>query len=168
MQLRRLWKAGMVAALIGTVALVAAACTGSQPSPTPQVAKNLIVYADTVTGSGGTLKAAAVCVLGSQFKRGSHVVWRVKVYDPATGQPMDDTTLNSVQVKLPDGQVFDAKYGDHPANNPTDQFWATSWVIPDNYATGSLPYEVAVQGVDGRTGKFTEFNVAPSLLTIIQ
>ena len=170
MKTSRLWKVGAVAALAATIGITAAACAGGQPPPTttPTVAQNLIVMADTVTGSGGTLKNEAVCVLQSQYKRGNHITWRVKVYDPATGEPMDDTDLESVVVELPDGQTFEAEYGGHPAQNSTDHFWATSWVVPEDYPTGSLPYEVTARATDGRTGQFDRFNVAPSLLMIVE
>lgn len=170
MKLGKLWKISGAAALVGLVG-IASACASpavSAPVPAPKVAQNLILDANTTTGSGGTLKADAVCVLGSQFKRGQQVVWRIKVIDPATGQPLDDKALQSVKIALPDGQTFDAKYGGHPAKTPTDSFWATSWVVPQDYPTGSLPYVVNAKSADGRTGKFTEFNVAPSLLTVVQ
>ncbi len=169
MRLGRLWKAGAIAVLAGVIAMVGAACAGEQEAPAgPPAAQNLIVTAHTVTGSGGTLKSEAVCVLANQFKRGNHITWRVKVYDPVTGQPMDDAALESVEVTLPDGQAFEAGYGGHPPSDSTDFFWATSWVVPEDYPTGSLPYQVTATSVDGRTGVFTEFNVAPSLLTIIE
>ena len=170
---------GAITVLVGVAVTIATACSAPTPAPTPQppspvpqqpqaqTAKNLILQADIVTGSGGTLKRDAVCVLSSQYKRGNQVVWRAKVIDPATGKPMNETALKAVVVKLPDGQTFEMKYGDHPKNGPTDQFWATSWVIPDNYATGSFPYKITATANDGRTGEFTEFNVNLSLLTIV-
>jgi hypothetical protein len=80
---------------------------------------------------------------------------------------MDDVTLESVEIMLPDGQTFEAEYGGHPPNDSTDYFWATSWEIPEDYPTGSLPYTVIAASVDGRSGEFNEFNVTPSLLTIV-
>ncbi len=167
MRVQRLGAIGVSVGLAVVLLLGAVSCGGSAPA-TPAVAKNLFIQADTTTGSGGTLKADAVCVQASQFKRGMQVVWRVRVLDPATGQPMDDQVLKSLQVKLADGQAINAKYGDHPKNAPTDKFWATSWVIPDDYPTGSLSYEIVALSNDGRTGTYTPFNVAPSLLTVIQ
>jgi hypothetical protein len=161
----KLWKGGVIALAIGVVALVAAACAGEpQAQSGPPAASNLIVDANTVTGSGEEVS----CVLANQFRPGGHVVWRIKVYDPVTGQPMGNEALESVEVKLPDGQAFEAEYGGHPPNDSTDFFWATGWEVPDDYPTGSLPYQVTATAVDGRGGTFTEFNVAPSLLTIIE
>jgi hypothetical protein len=165
MKLKRSWKLIMAAVLIGAIAMAAAACSGSSsPSSTasPQAAKNLILSSDMVTGGSGG------CVLDNVYKPGDEVVFRIRVYDPATGDQMDNKALSSVTVSLPDGQSFTANYGGHPSTNPLDHFWATSWVIPDNYPTGTITYAATATAVDGRTGTFDNFNVQPSLLTIVQ
>ncbi len=174
------WKIGIVLAILGIVALIGAACSSSAaqtPAPTvtvtqtatvtatPQAAKGLILSSDMVTGSGGTVKAAASCVLQSAYKQGNQVVFRVRVYDPKTGNPMDNTAVSAVTIKLPDGQTFNAKYGKH---GTADSFWATSWVIPVDYPTGTINYTATATATDGRTGNFDNFNVAPSLLTVVQ
>jgi hypothetical protein len=166
MRLTKLWIAAGSAALIGAIVLTAAACAGG-----PKAAQVLGVNADAVIGSAGVKNPQDICVVSSRFPRGESVVWRIKVYDPATGKPMDDKTLDSVVVSLKDGQTFNAKYGPHPGQpgaTPTDYFWSTAWQIPANYPTGSVPYTVMAKAKDGRTGAFTEFNVAPSLLTVVQ
>ncbi len=165
MELKKSWKLITAGVLIGAIAVVAAACSGSGAQPTstasPQVANNLILSSDMVNGSGG-------CVLDNVFKPGNQVVFRIRVYDPVTGKPMDDKALSSVTVSLPDGQSFTAHYGGHPSTNPVDYFWATSWTIPANYPTGTLTYTETATAVDGRTGTFDNFNVQPSLLTVVQ
>ncbi len=175
MQIKKIWKFITAGMLIGAIAVSGAACSSSSaqsapaaPAASTQAVKNLILSSDMVTGSGGTVKAASSCVLTSQYKRGNQVVFRVRVYDPVTGKPVDDKALSSVTIALPDGQTFTAKYGGHPANNPVDSFWATSWVIPDNYPTGTLNYTATAKSTDGRTGTFDNFNVQPSLLTVVQ
>ena len=174
MKIKRIWGLVAAIALISVIGILGASCASPSnaadaPPPTAtKAAQNLVLASDIVTGSGGTVKAASACVLSNIYKRGNQVVFRVRVYDPITGQPMDDKALSSVVVTLPDGQTFTAKYGGHPAKSPVDYFWATSWVIPDNYPTGTLGYGVAATATDGRTGKFDPFNVTPSLLAVIQ
>ncbi len=138
MKLSKLWKAGAIVALAGVVALVVAACSSS-----PKAAQALILQTDTVVSSQGVKNPADICIQSSRFPRGEGVVWRVKVYDPVTGQPMDDKALDSIVVSLKDGQTFKAVYGGHPGQPgvpPTDYFWSVAWAIPANYPTGSVPY----------------------------
>jgi hypothetical protein len=163
MKLKKSWKLITAAVLIGAIAIVAAACSGSSSTPTasPQAAKNLILSSDMVSGGGG-------CVLNNVYKPGEEVVFRIRVYDPVTGDQMDNKALSSVIISLPDGQTFTANYGGHPSTNPLDHFWATSWAIPDNYPTGTITYTATATAVDGRTGTFDNFNVQPSLLTVVQ
>jgi hypothetical protein len=172
MLINKVWKLVAAGVLVGAIAVGGVACSSATTTITTtaaaQAAQNLILSSDMVTGSGGTVKAASACVLSSQYKAGSQVVFRVRVYDPVTGQPMDDTALKSVTISLPDGQTFSAKYSGHPSSNPLDHFWATSWVIPDNYPSGTLGYTATATAADGRTGTFDAFNVQPSLLTVIQ
>lgn len=165
MRLPRLWRLGATVAMAAIVTTVTVACAGG-----PKPAQVLIVNADAVIGSAGVKNPADICVVSSRFPQGESVVWRVKVYDPTTGKPMDDKALKSVIVTLKDGQTFNARYGGHPGGQgatPTDFFWSTAWAIPKNYPTGSVPYQVTATSNDGRTGTFAEFNVAPSLLTVV-
>jgi len=156
----------MVLVLIAALA----ACGGEEAESTTTVpTASLIVQADLVSGPLNIPEdqaAGRICVLQSRYARNSEVVWRARVMDPVTGEQLDDTALEGVQVKLADGQVLDMRYGDHPRDNPTDRFWTTSFDIPEDYPTGTLGYEVVATGTEGRTGSFIPFNVAPSLLTI--
>jgi len=132
----------------------------------------LILVSDTVLGIEGIPEAEIrqkVCILSSRFNPGQQIVWRVRVYDPRTGQVMDETTLDVVQVILPGEQILKAHYGPHPRppQDATDFFWSTSWVIPQEYPQGSLSYTIRAESKDGRTGEFAQFNVAPSLLIIL-
>jgi len=156
------------------VLLAALAATGSFPAAAEEAGKEvpLILVADTVLGVVGIPEAEIpkkVCVLSSRFNPGQQIVWRVRVYDPTTGQPLDDTTLDLVEVALPGDQVLKARYGPHPPppQEPTDFFWSTSWVVPQDYPSGSLPFIITAKAKDGRSGEFIEFNVAPSLLIIV-
>jgi len=176
MQVKKVGKIVTAVIFMGAIALAGAACSSAAAQSAPQaqtvantqVAKNLILSSDMVIGSGGTAAPTSSCVLTSQYKPGNQVVFRLRVYDPVTGKAMDDKAVSSVTVSLPDGQSFTAKYGGHPAKTPVDSFWATSWVIPNNYPSGTLSYKATATAADGRTGAFDNFNVQPSLLTIVQ
>ena len=131
---------------------------------------SLVIQADTVLGPKNLKQdemAAKSCVAWSRFARNEQIVWRIRVFDPTTGKPIDEKPMESVSVLLPDGTVLKAKYGPHPPRDSTDHFWATSWVIPSNYPTGTLRYKITARSADGRLGEFMPFNVAPALLTIV-
>ena len=174
----------LVLVVLAVVALLATACgsnTGagneqaaaeensSAPSGETAASASLIIQSDIVQGTTNLtdeMKATQACVQNNRFPHNSEIVWRMRVFDPATGDEMDDAALQSVTVELADGQSFDAKYGGHPHDNPLDFFWTTSFDIPADYPTGTLDYTITATGADGRTGTFKPFNVAPSLLTV--
>jgi hypothetical protein len=146
----------------GPAAQATAAATA--PSKVP-----LILQSDTVLGSANLSKAEAAtqtCVRNSRYAHNEEIVWRVRVFDPATGQQMDNSSLDSVVVQLADGTKLNAKYGGHPGTNPTDHFWAVSWTVPASYPTGELDYQIVATAKDGRTGSFLPFLVSPSMIQI--
>lgn len=93
--------------------------------------------------------------------------FRVRVYDPATGEQLDDEAIESLTVTLGDGQVFEMRWGPHPPDTENDFFWAYGWEIFAGYPAGNVPFTISATAVDGRTGEFEPFNVAPSLLTVM-
>lgn len=140
--------------------------SSGQPAELAQAA--LIIDGDTVQGPKNLAdaeKPLRSCVQASRFAHNEQVVWRVKVYDGATGEALDDTALTSVTVQLPD-QTLELKYGGHPAKTPADFFWTSSWVVPEGYPSGSLGYTIAATAADGRTATWEQFKVPAALLTI--
>ena len=149
------------------ISLSLVACSGGTSGASSSAAAGrLFIQADTVIGGTNLSSDESSCVQMSQFERNEEIVWRAKVFD-AAGQPLDDSALSSVEVKLPD-RTLTMKYGDHPHSNPTDSFWTVSFTIPADYPTGGLPYTVEATASDGRTGTFDELNSAPSLLTVTE
>ena len=137
-------------------------------SAAPAAQVPLILLADTVLGGKNLTaeeKPEKSCVQVSRFARNEEIVWRVKIIDPATGLPMDDKSLSSVELRLPDSTAA-LKFGPHPKNTPTDSFWTASWDVPASYPTGALPYTIVATAADGRTGTYEQFKSTPSLLTI--
>lgn len=135
----------------------------------PAVAAPIVIQADIVSGPKNIPaenRGTAVCVSQSRFPRNSEVVWRARVIDTVTGEQLGEGELESVVAVLGDGQTFDMRFGDHPNDNPTDRFWTAAWDIPEDYATGSVSYEIVATSVDGATTTFAPFQVAPSLLTV--
>lgn len=129
-----------------------------------QNATPLFIAADMVRDPGGS---GPGCVLTSRFMRKEGVAWRIRVQD-STGKQLDDKSLKSVIVELPDGQKFEAHFKGHPPRGtPTDHFWSTSWKIPEDYPTGTFNYKVVATALDGTTQSWEPFNTKPSLLTVV-
>ncbi len=172
---------GLMPLAAAGLTLLAAACGGSSNAPaqgttaatqaaTQQpTAKTLFVQADVVRGPDGLSdaeKAYLSCVQQNRYPQGSQAVWRVRIFDPTTGKPMDDKALKNVALTLPDGTTQALKYGAHPKGG-TEFFWTTSFKIPASYPTGSFAYKIDAADNQGRTGQFLPFQVAPSVMQIV-
>lgn len=120
----------------------------------------LILQADIV-GEG--------CMLQNAYVNNGEAkaTFRVRVYDPLTGEQLGEDALDSVTVTLGDGQVFDLSWGAHPPDTEDDFFWTYGWEIFAGYPAGNITYDIVATAKDGRSGAFEPFNVAPSLLTVM-
>lgn len=84
------------------------------------------------------------CTVSDQYKAGDHVIFRIQVINPATGQAMSDQDLQGVSIVLPNNQTVAANYGTHEGG--TQKFWTAHWTVPSNYPTGQVKYTVTVTG----------------------
>jgi hypothetical protein len=132
-----------------------------------QQAENLIIVHDIVIGHENNTRENT-CVLTNRFRHEQQVVWRIKVIDPLTGEEMGDDALQSVEIMMPDGQVFEAEFGPHPARDPVDDYWSFDWMVPPDYPTGIVNYTIEAVTNDGRTGEMVVFPIPASMLTIIE
>lgn len=180
---RRTVRIGIVVVLAATLAACAQepGQSAEPPSAAPSVdestvpsasaepvAQFLFLDADTVLGPTNLTaeeQPTKVCVQANRFAHNEDVVWRVKVFDPLTGEALDDTVLASVQVVMPD-QTLDLHYGPHPRDDPLGFFWTTSWVVPEGYPDGVINYTIEATANDGRTGTWEQFEVAAANLTV--
>ncbi|MFN8524163.1 MAG: hypothetical protein U0821_13775 [Chloroflexota bacterium] len=160
--------APLALALGGCQAAPAAAPAGQAPAAGS--AAKLFIATDMVWGSKNLvepLKSKVSCTLTSRFPRNSEMVWRVRVYDPATGEVMDKAAMQKVEVKLANGTAIDMQFGPHPKDPPGEAFWTGSWVVPKEAPTGTLNYTVTATDTKGRTGEWKPFSTAPSLPIIL-
>lgn len=165
---RRLWLAALSVLACAAFLVACSAASAPTATPAPAAVAALFIDADTVLGPKNLTaeeKPSKSCVQDNRYAHNEQAVWRVKVVDPLTGKTMDDAALTSVKVTLPD-QTLDLHYGGHPAANPVDFFWTVSWVVPEGYPTGSVPYTISATAKDGRTGTYAEFRVASAMLTV--
>ncbi len=158
---------------VAATGVAVGACQSAAPAAAaPAGSGKLFLAVDLVEGSTNIPKEQAAtrsCVLSSRFPRNSQLVWRARVFDPKTGDTMDDKALSSMKVTLSDGQAMDMHYGAHPKDTG-DSFWTVSWVVPKDQATGTFKYSVKATSADGRTGTFEPLSAAannPALPAII-
>lgn len=138
------------------------------PATEPPAPAALVIQTDTVLGPKNLTpeeKAAKICIQANKFAHNEQVVWRVRVIDGATGSPLDDSALALVEIELPT-ETLAMKYGPHPAKDPLDYFWTVSWVVPEGYPSGTVPYVVRATGADGRSGSFEQLKIPYAMLTI--
>jgi hypothetical protein len=146
----------------------AASVAESTPPSSAPVGQVLLLDVDTVMGPTNLTeeeRPSKTCVQANRFAHNEDIVWRVKVFDPLTGEPMDDTLLASVTVVMPD-QELELHYGPHPRDNPLGFFWTTSWVVPEAYPEGVINYTIEATASDGRMGTWEQFEVAAANLTV--
>lgn len=140
-------------------ALFVGAALAQEPTP-------LIIVTSVVAGHENNTPELT-CVQTSRFQHEEQIVWRAKIIDPGTGEEMADDVLEYVRVILPDGQTFDMGFGPHPSRDPVDEYWTLDWVIPADYPSGVLDYDIVAVALDGRTGKNVVFPIESSMLTIL-
>ena len=186
MERNRVLKVAAGTMALASVPVITAACGGSDSNSNATTApqdsgssaqiqtqapasKLLFVDSDTVRGSKNVPTGSADgCVQTNLFAKNEQIVWRIRVYDPATGQQMDDSQIQSIVVTLKDGTKTDpASYGAHPKTTPNESFWTASWVIPTNYPTGAVDYTITATSKDGRTGTFTPVHFAATAMMAV-
>ncbi|MBD7984960.1 hypothetical protein H9649_10215 [Sporosarcina sp. Sa2YVA2] len=112
----------------------------------------LMISGDTVSEQGG-------CVLASRYSAGDKLVFRMNALDSRTNEQVKDANL---KVHLSTGEELDMVYGTHG----DEDFWVVAYPVTAETPTGSLEYYVTGEAGDLK-GEFRPFNVAPSLLSIV-
>lgn len=155
----------------GTAAATAAAATQTAAATAAPVAKTYLAIVGDTTRGGANLTAEEKpyldCVLANRFPQGSAAIFRFKVLDPLTGQPMDDKALKSVTLTMGNNVTQEMKYIGRPTAKPTDYFWRYVWKIPTDYPTGQLNYKVDAVDLQGRTGTYSQFTITPTQVVIV-
>ncbi|HEY5475853.1 MAG TPA: hypothetical protein VIK11_03965 [Tepidiformaceae bacterium] len=171
---------------LASVPVLTAACGGSDsnssdtattaPGTSAQVqtqatkdAIQLFVDSDTARGSANLPTGSADgCVQTNLFAHNEQIVWRMRVYDPVSGNQLTDADIASIIVTLKDGtKTAPATYGAHPKTEPNESFWTASWTVPSNYPSGSLDYTITATAKDGRTGTFTQLHFAATAMMAV-
>ncbi len=116
-------------------------------------------YVETNTGhQTSELIQNPSCVVSSQFRRGTHLVWRFEVVDASTGKRVTSLDTPTIKVVLPTGQELTARYSKRGGTGPW--MWAAAWDVPRDYPLGALDYQITVKDKNGKTGMFDQDTLA--------
>jgi hypothetical protein len=145
------------------------------PAPAPPIQGSklaVVMYVDTVQGSGGTPKPTVGCSQTNLFKQGQQVVFRMWGIDvKAGGTALTPKNVKSAVVNIPGlSAPIPLAYGNHG----TVAFWASAWKIDTAYPLGVVNFSVVVKTkadkkhhLKSYTARFTQTGFAqPSLLTV--
>jgi hypothetical protein len=150
----------------GSILVLSFAMVSLAPSAQAQQAQSIFLEGDMVRGNTAKGQTGPTCVLNSQFKHNENAVFRVRVRDIA-GKPLDDKEIKGVVVELSDGQKLPLRYSGHPPTGSVDYFWATGWLIPSDYPTGTLRYKVVATDLQGRMQSWQSFQDPRSQIVIV-
>lgn len=156
----------MVAVGVVIAVVVLAGCvSGIGPQQDQQAGEEApyVIVTETVWGHENAPEGKT-CVQTNQFKHDQMVVFLIKVIDPQTGEPVDNTAIDDVTVEIEGGPSLPAEFGPHPEDNPVDHFWAVSWVVPPEYPAGTAEVTITVE--DGRPATHPTFGTQK--LTILE
>jgi hypothetical protein len=115
------------------------------------------MYMETIASAEPSrygLLAALGCVQENVFKRGMKMVFRMELYDMATGKRVTPADQPIVKVKLSNNQeaAFDFNRRGGPSGPPDAPWmWVTTWNIPTDFPVGAVDYTVSLTTKDGKT-----------------
>ncbi len=140
------------------------------PATAAQAGQSLIVDGDMVLTGEGPLAMAnptLACTERNQYPQGDQVLFRVRVVDPVTQQPLDNTQIQSVTLTMPDGSTHALEYGGLNRGQSSDHAWKYVWKIPADYPTGTVNFQISAVDNQGRTGTYFRWDSPPSEPTIV-
>ena len=138
------------------------------PAPKPPQVETVPIffYVDIVTAGPGESKynvdASLSCVRSGVFKRGMHIVWRMKLVDTATGKVLQDADVDTATIKIPQADDVKLRFGRHGATDNSPWFWTAGWDVPPTYPLGTLDYSINITTKTGKTGTFKELKLLSS------
>ena len=154
--------------IVAAAAVAAAiALPASAQAPYPGAKAPIAVYADTVSGATGAVKAARGCTQYSNWRRGQRVVFRVWAVDSGTGQALGADSAAYAYVKIPGQPNLKLNWGPHGAVGAKVNFWSAGWTVPADYPLGVVAFKVVLKTDDGRFGTYVQPPIASAQMTVI-
>lgn len=125
--------------------------TAAPTTTTPEPPKNFVVTDDMIASgdipAGATF--AASCAPTRKFVPGMHAVWKVGVYDPATGEQLTNDDLDGVTVEFTnrDYETVALQWAGDDEEHPHKE-WNGSLAIPEGAKPGTVKYDVKISNGD--------------------
>lgn len=163
---RRTFVAGTTA---GFASVALAGCSGDgngTPTTTAAQPENYVVTDDVIVSSSyvpENMGFVSACSPSRTFAPGMHPVFKVGVYDPATGEHLTNDDLESVTVNVEGYGSVDLAWSGDDDENPADE-WSGSWAIPEDVEAGTLNYTVEITDGDAN---FRNVGIIESSLTVV-
>lgn len=130
-----------------------------EPTPEPE---NYVVTDDILTGSEyvpeGTGGFAQSCAPQRTFVPGMQPVFKIGVWDPATGDIVGNDVVDEATVEIDGGPSVELAFSEEDAE------WSGSWVIPEDQEPGTVSYTVEVTN----EGEFRNVGVFDSEFEVIE
>lgn len=137
------------------------------PEPQPE---NFVVTDEVITGAGyvppGYDGFVTSCAPSRTFVPGMQPVFKIGIFDPATGDILTNDTLDSVAVNIDGGPSVEAAWAGDDEEHPAEE-WSASWVIPEETQPGPLTYTVEVSG-GSEDANFRDVGILKNSITVIE
>lgn len=127
-------------------------------------ALNYVVTDDLIAGSSGKSPAtgfAQACSPTRQFMVGMQAVFKVGIWDPETGDPVDNDTIDEAVVEV-EGESIELAPGEEGEEGEYE--WSGSWIIPEDQEPGTVEYTVNVTN----DGEYNNVGIFQGELVVIE
>lgn len=117
----------------------------------------LAIYVDSVNGTAptGTAPRAIGCTQTNVYHRGERVVIRSWGNVLATGDILNNDTVQTATYSLPGvATPITMGWGAHGATGAKVWFWTNFWIVPADYPLGDAVVTVTFKTFDGKTGTY--------------
>ncbi|MEF8780312.1 MAG: hypothetical protein V5A46_06515 [Haloferacaceae archaeon] len=175
-----LQRRGMLAGTAGFASVALAGCAGEEeptdaptaepteepteePTDTPEPQpENYVVTDDVIAGSEyvpeGAGGFAQACAPQRQFVPGMQPVFDVGVWDPDTGDAVGPDTIDEATVEIDGAETVELSWSEE------DQYWGGSWIIPEDWETGTVTYSVEITN----SGEYHNYGVVENEFQVIE
>ncbi|KAB1196977.1 MULTISPECIES: hypothetical protein [Haloferax] len=126
--------------------------------------KNYVVT-DELVASGAVPEGGLVSSCGTSrtFVPGMTVVFDVGVYDPATGEPVSNETIDEMVVEMDNGVTVELQWAGDDEEHPAP-IWGGSWDVPEDAEPTDVTYTI---NITDEENNYRDVNVEENTFSIV-